>query len=206
MLALTPALESIGLRAPLGVPVQHWVFPAQTLVCGALLLFWRQRYEPLRLARVAFTLAVAVLVFALWISPQALLGFAARREGFDPTIFADRPALYALVLALRFVRLVVIVPFLEEIFWRGFALRFFISEKFREVPFGAFSRGSFAAVMLGFMLEHSRPDWPAALVTGALYNLVACRTRSLGSCVLAHAVTNALLGGYIMATRQWGFW
>jgi hypothetical protein len=39
-----------------------------------------------------------------------------------------------------------------------------------------------------------------------LYNLVAFRTRSLGSCILAHAVTNALLGAFILATRQWGFW
>jgi membrane protease YdiL (CAAX protease family) len=39
-----------------------------------------------------------------------------------------------------------------------------------------------------------------------LYNLVAYRTRSLASCVVAHAVTNLLLGLWIMATRQWGFW
>jgi hypothetical protein len=56
------------------------------------------------------------------------------------------------------------------------------------------------------MLEHSVPDWPAALVAGFLYNLVAYRTKSLSSCVLAHGVTNALLGGYIIMTRQWGFW
>ena len=48
-------------------------------------------------------------------------------------------------------------------------------------------------------------DWPAAILTGALYNLVAYRTRSLSSCVLAHAVTNALLGAYVLHTRQWGF-
>ena len=59
---------------------------------------------------------------------------------------------------------------------------------------------------VGFMFEHSRPDWPAALITGLLYNLVAVRTRSLPACVTAHAVTNALLGGYVMYTHQWGFW
>ncbi len=56
------------------------------------------------------------------------------------------------------------------------------------------------------MFEHSRPDWPAALVTGALLNLVAYRTRSLGACVLAHAVANLLLGLYVLRTGQWGFW
>jgi CAAX prenyl protease-like protein len=65
---------------------------------------------------------------------------------------------------------------------------------------------SFGAVTIGFMLVHSTADWPAAAVTGALYNLVAYRTKSLSACVLAHAVTNLLLGLWIMATRQWGFW
>src|SRR6266576_3557256 len=40
----------------------------------------------------------------------------------------------------------------------------------------------------------------------ALYNVVAYRTQSFASCVLAHAVTNLLLGLWIMQTRQWGFW
>jgi len=46
----------------------------------------------------------------------------------------------------------------------------------------------------------------AALVTGAIYNGVAYRTRSLISCVITHAITNLLLGGWIMNTKEWGFW
>jgi hypothetical protein len=56
------------------------------------------------------------------------------------------------------------------------------------------------------MLEHSLHDWPAALATGLLYNMVAYRSRTLSSCILAHAITNALLGTFIMLTAQWGFW
>jgi len=56
------------------------------------------------------------------------------------------------------------------------------------------------------MLEHSAPDWPAAIVAGLLYNMLAYRTKSLSSCVLAHALTNALLAAYILHTKQWGFW
>jgi uncharacterized protein len=61
-------------------------------------------------------------------------------------------------------------------------------------------------VTVGFMLVHSTADWPAALLTGALYNWVAYRTKSLAACVLAHAFTNLLPGVWIMNTRQWGFW
>ena len=107
---------------------------------------------------------------------------------------------------MRFVRLVLVVPLVEEIFWRGFLLRYLIAERFETVPFGTFSWLSFTAVTAAFCFSHSRPDWPAAIATGALYNLVAYRTRSLASCVLAHVLTNLALGAWIMMTKQWGFW
>ena len=102
--------------------------------------------------------------------------------------------------------LVVVVPLLEEIFWRGFLLRELIHPDFTKVPFGTFSWASFGIVTAGFCLEHSPADWPAAILTGALYNLVAYRTRSLAACVLAHAITNLILSVYVMETKQWGFW
>jgi CAAX prenyl protease-like protein len=98
------------------------------------------------------------------------------------------------------------VPLVEEIFWRGFLLRYVVSSDFRRVPFGSFSWLSFGIVSLAFMSTHSLSDWPAALFCGALYNCVAYWTKSLTSCVVAHAVTNLLLGCWIMQTRQWGFW
>jgi CAAX prenyl protease-like protein len=152
-----------------------------------------------------FTLALAVSVFALWISPQAFFHAAPRTEGFDPAFFGDGWPYFTNVTA-RWVRLVVVVPLLEEIFWRGFLLRFLVREPFEEVPFGTFTWSSCAWVTFFFAAAHWGPDFWSALPTGMLYNLVAYRTRSLGSCVLAHAATNLLLGIYIVTTGQWGFW
>ena len=146
------------------------------------------------------------MVFLLWITPQIFLGFAPRTSGFNPDVFTARPILFWLTVAFRFLRLVVIVPLVEEIFWRGFLLRYLIDEKFDRVPFGRFSWLSFVVVTGAFALSHSVPDWPAAVLTGALYNWVAYRTRSLSTCVIAHALTNLLLGMWIMSTKQWGFW
>ncbi len=205
LLALVTALKALGgnfwLRSP-----EYLVFPLQTLISGAILLRFRRAYEFRRLSRIRFTTAVAVVVFLLWISPQAFLGFAPRTIGFDPGTFNAQPVAYWSTVALRFLRLVVVVPLVEEIFWRGFLLRYLIDEQFDRVPFGKFSWVSFVVVALSFGLAHSMPDWPAACVTGALYNLVAYRTKSLTSCVLAHAITNLLLGLWIMKTQQWGFW
>jgi CAAX prenyl protease-like protein len=185
---------------------EFWIYPLQTILCGALLLwFWRE-YELRAARRIIFTLVIALVVFALWIAPQTLLGFAPRLDGFNPQVFADQPAAFWTTIVFRFLRLVVVVPLVEEIFWRGFLLRYFINEEFHAVPIGAFSWLSFGLVTAGFALAHSPADWIAALITGALYNSVAYRTKSLASCVLAHSVTNLFLGLWIMKTGQWGFW
>jgi len=205
LLAASSLLQNVGgafwLRSP-----EFWIYPVQTIFCGALFLwFWRE-YEFRAARQIGLTVALAISVFALWIAPQEFLGFPPRLDGFNPEVFSGQPAAYWTTIALRFLRLVVVVPLVEEVFWRGFALRYFISERFYAVPMGAFSWFSFAVVTIAFGLSHARADWFAALMTGALYNWVAYRTKSLTSCVLAHAVTNLLLGLWIMKTRQWGFW
>ncbi len=168
------------------------MYPLQTALCGAMLFYYRREY-PRGFGPVAalWGIVVGIVVLALWIAPQAVFHAAPRLDGFNPTLVRSA-GLYQTTVALRFVRLVIVVPLVEEIFWRGFLLRFLVKEDFLSLPFGAWTPLSFGVVTVGFMLEHHLPDWPAALVTGILYNLVAVRTRSLPACVLAHALTNAL--------------
>jgi CAAX prenyl protease-like protein len=205
LLMLNSALESMGGSFWLS-SAEYWTYPLQTILCGTLTVWFWRAYRLQRPARLGFGLAMAVLVFVLWIAPQTFFGFSARTQGFNPDVFAGQSALYWTSVTLRFIRLVLVVPLVEEIFWRGFLLRFLIDENFDRVPFGMFSWLSFAVITLAFGFSHSRPDWPAALLTGALYNLVAYRTKSLSTCVATHALTNLLLGLWIMRTGQWGFW
>jgi len=191
---------------PGGVKPIYLVFPLQTLACaGVLAWFWRD-YKMAAPRQAWLAAAIGLLVLALWLSPQLLFHRPPRLDGFNPGVFAGRPALYWTELVMRFLRLAIVVPLLEEIFWRGFLLRYVINEHFDTVPFGAYTFRSNLFVAIAFMLEHSTPDWPAAIAAGLLYNFVAYRTKSLSSCALAHGLTNALLGAFIMATHQWGFW
>ena len=184
----------------------YWTYPAQTLICGVILFWFRRDYEFGAPRKVWFATLIGLVVFAVWIAPQQFFGFEPRLIGFDPDLFAAQPALYWTTVVFRFLRLVIVVPLLEEVFWRGFLLRYLISERFTAVAMGTFSWLSFAVVTLLFGFAHSRADWVAAVICGALYNLVAYRTQSLAACVVAHATTNLLLGVWIMQTRQWGFW
>lgn len=209
---MVPFAVFIGLFAlellpvPAGVHARYVIYPLQTVICAALLWRYWRRYAFNGIKNLSFTVSVGIVVFALWVAPQVWLGRAPRLDGFDPNVFADTPPLYWTNLTFRFLRLVVIVPLVEELFWRGFLLRYLIAAPVDKIPFGRFSWLSFSIVSVGFMLEHQPADYAAALITGALYNWVACRTKSQGSCVLAHAVTNLLLGIYVMHSGQWGFW
>ena len=189
------------------ISADYWIYPVQTVLCGALLICFYREYHLRPPSQVGLTMATGVLVFLLWISPQQFLGLAPRTIGFNPaSIFGDQSPFYWPTIILRFLRLVIVVPFVEEIFWRGFLLRYLIDENFERVPFGAFSWLSFSIVALAFAFSHSPADLPVALVTGVIYNGVAYRTKNLSSCILTHALTNLLLGLWIMKTKQWGFW
>ena len=184
---------------------KYWIFPLQAVVCTLLLAIgWR--YYRWNGWRPLVATVVGLLVLGIWIAPQWLFGAEPRLIGYDPTLFEDDPAAYWFQVLMRFFRLVVVVPLLEEIFWRGFLMRWLINERFTSVEFGRFTWKSFLLTALLFSLAHAGPDFAVALITGLIYNALAVWTRSLGACVLAHAVTNLGLGIYIMATRQWGFW
>jgi hypothetical protein len=206
-LALVSVARGMGLDRFGGLPLDpmYWIYPMQTAACAAALLWFGKDYDFKETTwRGLLTgLGAGLLIFLLWISPQELFHAKPRPEGFDPGIV---PGMTPWMLAARFTRLVVVVPLLEEIFWRGFLLRYLVREDFETLPFGRCSRFSFWAVAAAFTLVHQPCDWPAAFMTGILLNLVAVRTRSLAACVAAHAVANLALGLYICATRQWGFW
>lgn len=185
---------------------EFWVYPLQTVVCGAALVCFWKSYDFGNRGGLPAAVAAGLAALALWVAPQVFSWAPPRAGGFDPTVFSGSPALYWLTVTARFTRLVVVVPLVEEIFWRGFLMRYLIRGDFAGVPLGAYSRLSFFGVAGAFMLVHQMPDWPAAFLTGLLYNGLLVGTKSLSACVAAHALTNLGLGIYIMATRQWGFW
>ncbi len=98
----------------------------------------------------------------------------------------------------------VVVAFMEELFWRGFLIRWLVKEDFKRVPLGTFTWSSCLVTVVLFGLEHDL--WLAGLVCGALYNWLYYRTRSIPACVIAHGVSNGLLAAYVLATGDWKFW
>ena len=206
-LAAVSGARSLGLTSFAGVTLDpmYWIYPLQTTVSAAALLWVLKSYDfgNTTPGKLLIGVAVGVIVCALWVAPQELFHQPHRLEGFDPNVVQG---LTPWMLVTRFARLVLVVPLVEEIFWRGFLLRYLVREDFTTLPFGSANAFSFWAVVVAFTCVHQPVDMPAAFITGILFNLIAVRTRSLLACVAAHATANLALGMYICATRQWGFW
>ena len=97
------------------------------------------------------------------------------------------------------------MPIAEELFFRGFLIRRCISEDADSVPIGQFSWFSFLVSSIAFGALHG-DAWLAAIVVGMLFGLALFTRRRLFDAVVAHATTNALLSGYVIATGSWAQW
>lgn len=132
-----------------------------------------------------------------WLQP-------ADRVGFDPHAELSGPLPIGLFVAVRLVGLAMVVPLVEEVFWRGFLLRWVISDRWQQVPLGAFQWKSFWVVTLLFAAAH--PEWFAAAAYCALLNGFLYWKRDLWSCIVAHGVSNLALGIYVLTVGAWELW
>ena len=186
----------------------RWLYGLNLLVVGGMLLAWRREYGELgrqnrpTLAEAALAVAVGLVVFALWIrldAPWMQIGEPPRFVPVDAQGRLDAP-----LIALRWLGATLLVPVMEELFWRSFLMRWLQAPVFEGVDPG---RVGFKAVALStfvFMLAH--PLWLAAIIAGLAYALLYCRSGKLWTAVLAHAVTNGMLGLWVVQTGQWQFW
>jgi CAAX prenyl protease-like protein len=128
------------------------------------------------------------------------------RPAFNPLEkLAGTPAWAYTFLAIRFVGLALIVPIIEEFFLRGFVMRFVIRDDWWDVPFGTLTPIAAVVGTAVPMLMHPG-ELIAAFVWFSLVTWLMARTRNIWDCVAAHAVTNLLLGIYVVTQHQWQLW
>jgi uncharacterized protein len=182
------------------------------IIPGAAIALWSRNVLEFHPSRILGSVMVGVFVFAIWIAPDLL--FPAWRSHWlfqnpiSGTLQSSLPAEALkdpLSITLRVLRAVVIVPILEELFWRGWLMRWLISLDFERVPLGSFTGSSFFLVALFFALEHG-PFWEVGFLAGAVYNWWIVRAKRLSDVILAHAITNACLCGFVLVTNRWEYW
>ena len=186
-----------------------YLYPIKTvLVMGLLLFFWGQ-YNELHLTdfknlmHTVASIVLGLLVFFLWVNMD--WGFAPLGEakGFDPFLI-DNAILRNLLIFSRLFGAALVVPVMEELFWRSFMLRYVITADFTTVRIGTFTMTSFLIGAVLFGLEHNLIL--AGIMAGVAYSGLLYWTKSIYQCILAHAVTNLALGIYVLQTGHWQFW
>jgi CAAX prenyl protease-like protein len=187
----------------------RWIYGITVLVVGGLLAyFWREYGELVTqtwptLTELALAVAVGLVVFALWIHLDApWMTIGSPSATFLP-VDAQGALIWPLVV-VRWIGAALIVPVMEELFWRSFLMRWIQSPQFESVVPQKVALKAIVLSTFVFTLAHTL--WLGAIVAGLAYALLYVRTGKLWVPVIAHAVTNGALGIWVLATRQWAFW
>jgi uncharacterized protein len=202
----------MALERMLSLPLA-WAYTIRFLVVSLLVGWLSWPYLSFRPSLPLASIGVGAAVFVIWIGPDLLFGPGYRHLPlFENAVLGAAassapPELRQNVwfLAVRILGTALLVPIVEELFWRGWMMRWLIDQEFLKVPLGTYAPGAFWLVAVLFASEHGS-YWDVGLVTGVIYNWWVIRTRNLADCVLAHGVTNALLAAYVVFGGHWQYW
>jgi uncharacterized protein len=195
------------LQGEFGPASVFWMYMAKTLVGAWVLWQIRPFVQEMRWKVSWEAVVVGVGVFLLWIG---LDGYYPRitdpGAGADPfKQFGGGAAMTWVYVVVHIAGMTIIVPPVEEIFYRSFLYRFFVKIDFRAMPLGQFHALSFFVTSTAFGLMH--PDrWLAGILCGLAYQWLVIRKGRLGDAMTAHAITNCLLGTWIVWRGTWSFW
>ena len=206
------AVFMIWLALDKYIPVPY---PAKELLRDVVLvaaIFGFSRHVlPTRAPYWLASIGLGIAVFILWVAPDALFpgwrGHWLFQNGITGHLKTSIPPaeLTPVMLVLRTARAALLVPIIEELFWRGWLVRWLQNSRFDRVPLGQYTPLAFWATTLLFAAEHG-PYWEVGLLCGVIYNWWMWRTKSLGDLIVVHAVTNLALSLYVITTARWTFW
>ena len=185
------------------------IYCVKALVVTAALFYYRsvltevQYYKKLLLPAVV----MGIVACAAWVLIDTYVPYPhlGERTAYNPFVEIPYSPLRYFFLAVRFYGLVLMVPIMEEMFWRAFLLRYISDmDNFKSVPLNHFSINAFLAVAGLFGLAH--PEWLVAILFSVAANFLLKKTKSVFACIVFHATTNLALGIYVMVSHNWKYW
>jgi CAAX prenyl protease-like protein len=185
----------------------YLIYITKSIVVGLIFLYFRNRYTEIDRSVSVKDIFIAVIwgviVFILWINMSWNFAIIGEPRASNPYILLSKESLY-LAIFFRVYGSSIVVPVMEEIFWRSFVIRWIDSHDFLSVRIGTFTMRSFIITVLLFGSEHSL--WLAGITAGILYNLLLYYRKNIFLCIVSHGVTNFILGVYVLYTGNWIFW
>lgn len=166
-------------------------YPLVALSLIAALWFVWPALRQIRISLDPLALAAGVVVGILWVVLAPAGGTA-----LNESLIALGSVGFALWVAFRLVGTALLVPVVEELFFRGYLLS-------RLDGPSPWRRGlALAVTSLAFALLHGR--WVAAGAAGLVFGLLALRRGRVTDAIQAHAIANLLIALVAMARGDWG--
>jgi CAAX prenyl protease-like protein len=195
----------------------HWdaafvpSYVARVLLTAAALFLLRSHYTRVRWNGWWLGVIVGVVGLFQWVGMQTLLEraspfFQGSGDVFDPTEHYTSATAFWSFVAIRLTGAVLVVPFMEELFWRDWMWRTILAPNdFKLAKVGEFDWAPVLIVSGAFATVHGH-WWLTAIVWGLMVAGLLVYTKSLGACIIAHATTNLLLGVYVLRYHAWSYW
>jgi len=185
-------------------------YVAKTLAAAALLIYFRNYYTKIRWNHWWLGIIVGIIGVVQWVGMEkAILHFWPHY--FRPSVevwnpyehFQSAQTMWAFII-IRWMGASLVVPFMEELFWRSFIMRWIDRTNFLQLSPASISIKALVVSTLLFGVEHHL--WAAGIVAGLAYGWLYMRAGNLWVPITAHAVTNLLLGVWVLWTGRWEFW
>jgi uncharacterized protein len=205
-------IAALALRGAVdGHADTRWLYLLQAGASAlALIALWRHfgelradRYQATRPMQWLLSVGVGLAVFVLWI----VLTEPWMRVGEPIAAFVPLQADGGLdwgLIALRGAGAVLVVPLIEELFWRSFLMRWIDQRDFLTLPPQKLSLYALLVSSAVFALGHDL--WLAGLLAGLAFGALYRYTGRIWHAITAHAVANLALAAWVVHQRAWSFW
>jgi uncharacterized protein len=187
-------------------------YVGKTIVVAILLVLLWPCYTKIRWNHALLGVLLGVVGVVQWIGMEKLLlhGWPHYPRmvvaPFNPMEQIQSPGMRWAFIAIRLAGATLLVPVMEELFWRDFLWRTILAPndfKLAEVGERDWKAWLIVALIFGAGVHI---QWMTAIVWGMMIGGLLMLTRSLGACIIMHATTNLLLGLYVLRTGEWYFW
>ncbi|HVU26120.1 MAG TPA: CAAX prenyl protease-related protein [Verrucomicrobiae bacterium] len=195
-----------ALQGKFGAASAYWFYFAKTIIGAWLIWEMRPFVSELRWVISWEAIAVGVLIFAIWVGLDPYYPkFIKAETVWNPNAqFGEHSALAWFFILTRILGSTFIVPPLEEVFYRSLLYRYIANQNFLSVPLSRFLPLPFFVTAGIFGFSHNQ--WLAGILCGAAYQWLVLRKNRLGDAMTAHAITNFLLGVWVVWRDAWNFW
>lgn len=179
-----------------------WLYTLRVVLVLSVLLFFFRSYSELKVVPAAKTFLVAILagllVFMAWILPYPAWA------GVNNHAQLSSAGQDAVWMASRLIGAAIIVPVMEELFWRSLVMRWVDDKNF--LYFSPSNVSVLALMISSGVFASAHHLWLAGLFAGIIYGALYIKYKNLWVPIVAHAVTNGVLGVWVMCTGNWQYW